>query len=173
MSKVLLLNATDEPIHICSWRKALLMLLKGKASCIGTIESINALDELVSQNNSTRPGVIKLNYEVAVSEKKLPFCRENILIRDNYTCQYCGQKFAARELTLDHVYPKSRLGPDIWENIVACCKECNGYKANRTPKEAGMRLIRRPFRPDGYMEFELQKHSDANIYEWSKYFKAS
>ena len=69
------------------------------------------------------------------------------------------------------VYPKSRFGPDIWENIVACCKECNQFKADRTPKEAGMKLLRRPFRPEDYIDFELKKYSKVDSDYWLNYLK--
>ena len=114
-----------------------------------------------------------MNYNVAVPNKELPFCRENIFIRDDFTCQYCGRKFGYDELTLDHVYPKSRSGPDIWENIVACCKECNQKKADRTPKEARMRLLRRPYRPKDYLKFELLKYPESIVKYWQEYFAVS
>ena len=84
---------------------------------------------------------------MAIPTKELPFSRTNIFKRDKYTCQYCGKHLEKDELTIDHVFPKSRMGPDIWENLVTCCKECNQKKANRTPKEAHMKLIKRPVRP--------------------------
>ncbi len=71
------------------------------------------------------------------------------------------------------MYPKSRLGPDSWENIVACCKECNQYKADRTPKEAGMKLLRRPARPIDGKLFELSKSSSKNVSQWIKYYKTA
>ena len=94
------------------------------------------IDEIESSIGETIiPNIIRLNYEIAVPDLELPFCRENIFVRDDYTCQYCGKHFPASELTLDHVYPKSRFGPDIWENIVACCERCNSEKGALTPEE--------------------------------------
>lgn len=164
MSKVLLLNSENEPLRICSWKRALVLLLKGKAECA---ESIRNIEDMINIDNTSIPRIIRLNYEVAVPFQELPFSKENIFTRDNYTCQYCGKKLNQSELTLDHVYPKSRLGPDIWENIVTCCKECNQYKADKTPKEAGMKLMRRPYRPKEYMEFEMQKCSYIDRQYWS------
>ena len=165
MSRVLLLNKEDEPLRICTWKRALKLLLKGKAQCAKSIKNI---EDYISINNTEIPRVIKLNYDVAVPYKELPFCRENVFVRDDYTCQYCGKKFPASELTLDHVFPKSRLGPDIWENIVTCCKDCNQYKADKTPKEAGMKLLRRPFRPKEYFKYEMKKYSFAEQAYWDK-----
>ena len=168
MNRVLLLNSENEPIRICSWKRAVVLLLKGKAECDKRIKDI---EDYINIDNASIPRVIKLNYDVAVPYKELPFPynRENVFVRDDYTCQYCGRKFPASELTLDHVFPKSRLGPDIWENIVTCCKECNQYKADRTPKEAGMKLLRRPFRPETYFEYEMKKYSDYEQLYWRQW----
>lgn len=167
MEQVLLLNFNEEPLHITTWRRALILLLKGKAECM---EKINTLDNCIKIDNTYIPRVIKLKYEMAIPKQELPFSRENIFKRDNYTCQYCGKKLPSSELTLDHVYPKSRLGPDTWENIVTCCKECNQYKANRTPKEAGMKLLRRAERPKDSKVFELTQSGNENIVYWKKYY---
>lgn len=170
MKKVLLLDSHNHPINICSWKRALILLLKGKAE---NARMLNDIDSMIRVDNILIPCVIKLTYELAVPFKELPFCRENILVRDNFVCQYCGKKFSAVDLTLDHVYPKSRFGPDIWENIVACCKECNQKKADRTPKEARMKLLRRPYRPKDYLMFEMQKYPQSLIKYWIEYFEAS
>jgi len=167
-AKVLLLNNENKPIQVCTWKQALLLIIKGKAEAFKIIDDI---DNITKCGDMIIPSIIRLNYEIAVPELELPFCRENIFIRDDYTCQYCGRKFSASELTLDHVYPKSRFGPDIWENIVACCKECNQYKADRTPKECGMKLLRRPYRPSEYIDFEFKKYRYESFY-WKKYLSA-
>ena len=80
-------------------------------------------------------------------KKEVRFTRHNIFERDQNTCQYCGNTFDRSELNLDHVVPRDQGGPTTWENIVCSCIECNTHKANRTPAEAGMRLIRKPKRP--------------------------
>ena len=170
MEQVLLLNSNEEPLHLTSWRRALVLLLKGKAECMEKIESI---ENYIKIDNTLIPKVIILKDYKAIPNTELPYSRENIFKRDEYTCQYCGKKLPGNELTLDHVYPKSRLGPDTWENIVACCKECNQYKADRTPKEAGMKLLRRPARPADGKLFELTKNSSKNIAHWIKYYKSA
>lgn len=76
-----------------------------------------------------------------------PFTRHNVWIRDKGTCQYCGKKLSLREMTYDHVIPQSDGGPTNWRNIVCSCQKCNNDKRNRTPEQAGMSLIRRPFAP--------------------------
>lgn len=168
MSKVLLLNNECEPLHITSWKRAIVLLIKGKAEYVDKIEKI---EDFIKIDNSYIPKTIKLTYDVAVPDLELPFSRENIFFRDDYTCQYCGKKLPGSELTLDHVYPKSRLGADIWENIATCCKECNQKKADRTPKEARMKLIKRPCRPSNYQLFELSKYNQADRECWEQYYK--
>ena len=170
MNKVLLLDNHNRPINICSWKRALVLLIKGKAE---VARKINDVENMIKVENYLIPRVIKLTYDLAVPYKELPFCRENILVRDEFVCQYCGKKFPASELTLDHVFPKSRLGPDIWENIVACCKECNQKKADRTPKEARMKLLRRPYRPKDYLLFELKKYPESIVKYWRMFFEMS
>lgn len=75
--------------------------------------------------------------------------------RDNNMCMYCGKRFSSSILTRDHVMPRSRKGPDIWENTVACCRRCNQFKGARTPEEAGMELLAVPFKPNIYEHFYL------------------
>jgi 5-methylcytosine-specific restriction endonuclease McrA len=90
------------------------------------------------------------------------FTRHNIFERDKNMCQYCGQLFERKDLNLDHVIPRDRGGPTTWENIVCSCIECNTQKANRTPQEAGIHLIRKPkrpkWRPFVQISFSLHKH---------------
>jgi 5-methylcytosine-specific restriction endonuclease McrA len=93
------------------------------------------------------PRVILLLFFDRLPKKEVKFTRHNIFERDRNTCQYCGRVFDRSELNLDHVIPRDRGGPTTWENIVCSCIACNTRKANRTPREAGMKLIRKPRRP--------------------------
>ena len=145
MKRVLLLDQNNHPLRVCSWKRALVLILKGKAQCA---KSISNIEDIINIDNTVIHRFNRLNYEVPVHDLELPY---------------------SRELSLDHVYPKSRLGPDIWENIVTCCKECNQYKADKTPKEAGMKLMRRPYRPDGYFEFEMLKYAPEDRYYWENW----
>lgn len=162
MKKVLLLNASYEPLNVCSWRRALILLLKGKA------EEVERYDSFINQNqNINIPSVIRLRYYVVVPYKELPFNRKNILHRDNYTCQYCGKVSAT--LSLDHIIPKSKGGKSTWENVVAACVRCNTLKADKTLQEAGMKLAKKPGRPVNYVRFELTKQSPDLFDKWEKY----
>ncbi len=80
-------------------------------------------------------------------KKQLRPTRQNVLLRDENTCQYCGKTPSKKELNLDHVVPKSKGGKNTWKNLVTSCKRCNSRKADRTPNEAGMKLLRNPFKP--------------------------
>lgn len=168
MSKVILLNNELEPLNITSWRRALVLLIKGKAECI---EKISTIEECIKIGDTYIPNTIKLTYDVAIPELELPFSRENIFERDGHICQYCGEKFNAYELTLDHVFPKSRGGKEDWENIATCCKKCNQKKADRTPEEANMPLLNQPKKPEDYWTFELAKINRADVKYIKDYYR--
>lgn len=161
MSKVLVLNASYEPLNITTWRRAVVLLIKDKA-------------EQVEHNGRCiyagfpLPTVIRLRHYVQIPYKEIPFTRRNILHRDSYSCQYCT--YTGDELTLDHIIPRSRGGGDSWENIVAACVRCNVRKGNRTPKEANMPLRHQPRRPYSSLHFEVSKQVKGGRHEeWRKY----
>jgi 5-methylcytosine-specific restriction endonuclease McrA len=79
--------------------------------------------------------------------QEMKFNRQNLLERDDFRCQYCGKNFPVKELNMDHVVPRDRGGRTSWENVVISCIKCNSKKSNRSPKEAGMRLLKEPKRP--------------------------
>jgi len=93
------------------------------------------------------PRVILLLFFDRLPHKEVKFTRHNIFERDRNTCQYCGRHFDRRDLNLDHIIPREHGGTTTWENIVCACISCNTRKANRTPMEAGMRLVKKPKRP--------------------------
>jgi 5-methylcytosine-specific restriction endonuclease McrA len=92
------------------------------------------------------PSVIRLSCFVRIPYKKVELSRKNILRRDNYQCQYCGTKNGI--ITIDHIVPKSRGGLDSWDNLVTACIKCNNKKANKTPEESEMKLLRKPRKPN-------------------------
>jgi 5-methylcytosine-specific restriction endonuclease McrA len=93
------------------------------------------------------PEVILLTRYDKFPDRQVPFNRRAIYNRDQYTCQYCGERPGSRELTIEHIVPKSKGGNTSWHNCVLACTSCNSKKANRTPEQANMPLIRQPFKP--------------------------
>lgn len=141
-ARVLILNASYEPLHVCSVRRAVALLMLEVAERVedaGTVlRSPTALFPV--------PSVIRLRrYVRGPMRKRVAFNRKNVFKRDDHTCQYCARH--TLDLTLDHVLPRSRGGPTTWENVVACCKPCNTRKRDRTPEEAHLSLLRRPYAP--------------------------
>lgn len=102
----------------------------------------------VSQNYPW-PSIIRLSHFVRVPYKKVVLTRKNILRRDSYKCVYCGRSDIP--LTVDHIVPKARGGTDSWENLVTACTICNNKKGDRTPEEARMDLLSKPFKPSHIM----------------------
>jgi 5-methylcytosine-specific restriction endonuclease McrA len=133
---VLVLNQNYEPLNVCNARRALVLVLRGKAE---VIEMGRA-----AFRTATRvvplPSVIRLVAMVRRPRPRVRLTRKEIFARDSWTCQYCGK--LTRDLTLDHVMPRHRGGAHTWENLVAACKPCNHKKAGRTPHEARMALMR-------------------------------
>ena len=93
------------------------------------------------------PTVLLLRGYDRMLMQEMKFNRQNLLERDDFRCQYCGKNFPVKELNMDHVVPRDRGGGTTWENVVISCIKCNSKKSNRSPKEAGMRLLKEPKRP--------------------------
>ena len=140
---VLVLNQNYEPLNICQVRRAIGLILNGKAEVIQNNSSIvrSPTFSMIS------PSVVRLAHMVKRPRPLARLTRQRVFSRDDYTCQYCGRQ--SRELTLDHVVPRYRGGEHSWENVVSACKSCNQRKAGRTPQEAKMKLLHKPFRPSG------------------------
>ncbi|HZE06456.1 MAG TPA: HNH endonuclease [Solirubrobacteraceae bacterium] len=139
---MLVLNATYEPINVCTVRRAVVLLLKEKAELIEQAEW-----QLHSATSTmARPAVIRLVAYVRIPRDthRRKITRRAVFARDDWTCQYCG---ARSNLTVDHVVPRSKGGTSTWENIVASCAPCNRRKGNAMPRQAGMRLLREPRTP--------------------------
>ncbi len=139
--QVLVLNQNYEPLNVTSWRRAITLVVLGKAVVVEEDSQY-----ITTPSTAIRmPSVVRLSYLVKRPLPELKLSRRGILTRDNYTCQYCGKR--TRNLTIDHVIPRERGGKHTWENLVACCPECNHKKGNRTPQQAGMKLLRKPQKP--------------------------
>lgn len=139
--RVLVLNAAYEVLGLASIKRGVLLVLAGVAEAL---EESGLYLNTPSQRIPV-PSVIRLRRMVRRSPREAPLNRRNILRRDRYTCQYCGRQ--GGDLTVDHVLPRSRGGRRVWENLVTACRSCNLRKGDRTPEEAGMRLLRPPKPP--------------------------
>ena len=141
----LLLNASFQPLQVISWQKALQLFFSGKVEIVETSDrEIHSVSLTIKM-----PLVIRLIKYVPQKNRKnvVRFSRNNVFLRDAYTCQYCHEKMPLSQLSMDHVHPIVKGGKKSWENIVTACRDCNLKKGGRTPEEAGMRLKTKPKQP--------------------------
>lgn len=141
--RTLVLNAGYEPLAVVTFRRALVLVLAGKASVLAECgEPVIGPTEVL-----VRPSVVLLHRYINVPyQYDAPVTRRGVLRRDNHLCCYCGRPAS----TVDHVLPRSRGGPATWENLVACCLRCNNAKGSRTPAQMGWQLNTVPRPPRGY-----------------------
>ncbi len=156
---VLVLNANFEPINVCTTRRAITLVLSGKASLV-----MNGRGEIHTVARSyPRPSIIRLEQMVKRPRPTVRLTKKEILRRDDYTCQYCGQR--TPYLTVDHVIPRRFGGQYVWENLVAACPACNHRKGSHTPEQVNMRLLRPPKAPPANAAYLFARHL-ANNEEW-------
>ena len=163
---VLVLNASYEPINICGARRALVLVLKG----IARTEEEHGLVLHAQWSCVAMPSVIRLLEYRRIPHQTRALSRKNILLRDRNTCQYCSTVLAPGELTLDHVIPRSRGGLSTWENLVACCHECNRRKGNRLLHELDdMKLQREPRSFSLHTSRQIMRMLGRGDDRWRKY----
>jgi len=162
---VLVLNATFEPINVTAVRRAMVLMLKGVAQA----EEISHTQVHSASRSLEVPSVIRLLAYRHIPQQTRALSRKNILLRDRNTCQFCKSILPASELTLDHVVPRSRGGRSSWENLVACCYQCNNRKGDRTPEEAGLALARRPRPFTLHTSRQLMRLIGNKDEKWRKY----
>ncbi|MEO7705506.1 MAG: HNH endonuclease [Thermoflexales bacterium] len=144
MRRVLVLNATYEPLSVVPMPRAVNLILFNKA------EMTEASDMMLHSVSMAMPAplVVRLLHYVRVPRNlPMPLSRRAVLLRDGFTCQYCGLQPGKEALTIDHILPRSRGGRTDWENVTTACGACNRKKGNRLPGEAGMALLHEPTRP--------------------------
>jgi len=141
--QVLVLDQGYAPHRVVHWQRAICMLFGGK------VEVLEEYEEIVRSPSVAIhvPAVVRLLNAARRRPRVVRFSRFNVLLRDSFTCQYCGQRPHARELTMDHVLPRAQGGSTRWTNVVAACRACNHQKGSRTPSEARMALSRSPHEP--------------------------
>lgn len=166
--KVLVLNSTFEPLHFCAARRAVVMVLTGRAE---QVESDGVMVHSFSRGLAC-PTVIRLTRHVRVPNwGVVSFSKKNVLRRDRRTCQYCGDN--GGEMTVDHIVPRSLGGVSSWTNVVAACKRCNLKKGNRLIDESGMKLVRKPYVPK-FISFVSAPGQipESFVNSWKKYLSA-
>ncbi|MBS1986185.1 MAG: HNH endonuclease [Bdellovibrionales bacterium] len=171
--RVLVLNASYEPIRIVHWQRAMVLALGGK------IEILESYPDVFVRTVSEKypvPAVIKLSrfFTLRKLRTKARFTRQHVFARDGFRCQYCKETFPSKELTLDHVVPLVRGGRTSWSNIVACCADCNQKKGGRTPQEAGLQLLKVPKEPQIGFIPDLLFYSNKSMPEpWRPFVNAT
>lgn len=162
---VLVLNNSFEAVNVVSARRGLTLVLGGKA----VVEVPSEVSVRTARLKIQLPSVIRLLvYRRVPLPQHRAISRKKLLLRDRHSCQYCGSPFLPKELTLDHVIPRSRGGESSWENLVACCHRCNNRKGSRTPAEAGMTLRKKPARVGLHMTHRLMM-TGAEDAAWEPY----
>lgn len=149
MQRALLLDRNYMALSVVSWKKAVKLMVKGKA------EPVDMTTEAVGTSVRHATGVFNVPTIIRLltvipwraHQGRMKFSRRNMLVRDNSECQYCGIHVGKHTATVDHVIPRSKGGKTDYLNCVTSCKDCNNKKGDRTPKEAGLRLKKKPRRP--------------------------
>lgn len=182
---VLLLNRFFAPVAVASARRALVLLYGGAARAVDDAgETHDFSDWRLLPVRQLDDGVPLVDGQVRVPRvlhlvryERLPSCRvrltrKNLLLRDDYQCQYCGRHPGIRELNIDHVLPRSRLGEDTWENLVVSCRACNLRKGRRTPLEAKMKLLKQPREPNWSTTRHILLLTKQPYVEWGPFLAA-
>lgn len=158
MQQTLVLDMGYQPHRVVSWQRAVELLFMGK------VEVLESYDDDIRSVSITikMPAVVRLLRKVS-RKRSIRFSRVNVATRDEYRCQYCGEHFPLKKLTYDHVVPRAQGGKTRWENIVCACYHCNERKADRTPGQAGMRLLKAPVKPSWLPVVTLQVDLRATI----------
>lgn len=142
-SRTLLLTPWCSPHKVISWQTAITLFYLDKADILESYD-----EDLSSPSMKMKmPAVARLKTSLDTVKRGVKFSRINLFTRDGFRCQYCGERKGMKELNYDHVLPRHSGGKTNWENIVTSCYPCNDRKANRTPQQARMKLIRQPYRP--------------------------
>jgi 5-methylcytosine-specific restriction endonuclease McrA len=140
MESILVLNSDYTPLNITTFKRAIILVIKGKAEIIKNDDNIIRSESITY----SKPLIIRLFDYISHKMKNLRVNRSRLYKRDNNECAYCGSK---KELTIDHIIPKSRGGKNTWNNLITCCLPCNLRKGDKTPEEARMPLRFQPRTP--------------------------
>ncbi len=156
--RVLVLNMDHSPVAVVTVQKAFILIILEKVSCLTYYESLTI--RTVSKEYQY-PAVIRLNEYKNIPFKGVLLNRNNLFRRDRGECQYCGSK---KNLTIDHVIPKSKGGKTNWSNLITACNRCNVTKGDKTPEQSGMMLRSKPFKPS--LAYFLAEYAERQAEEW-------
>lgn len=161
---VLVLNGNYAPINICTTRRAMGLILIGKANLVmdgrGIVRTVS--------KTFPKPSIIRLHHVIKRPRPCVKLSKREIFRRDQFRCQYCGQ--LAKNLTVDHVLPQHLGGKSNWSNLVTACATCNHQKGGYTLKHSGLKLRKKPQQPPGSAVYLFRKY--LNIYqEWEPYIQ--
>lgn len=172
MRRVLLLNSTYEPIKFIPDRKAVVLVLKGRAQ---TVAGPDGMPSVWSDRSFSTvsgrfdvPATLRLVNRANVKWRMPKFRKKVLFNRDGWRCQYCGKRVNRETAEVEHVIPMSRGGGSSWQNCTTACRPCNKTKGNRTPDEAGMRMLSRP-RPPHPLHFWDALRCDEWHGDWNEY----
>jgi 5-methylcytosine-specific restriction endonuclease McrA len=182
---VLVINRLYQPVQVTSARRAVLLLFGGSALALDDRGELHDFpswrrqpvrqddDAIPIVGGALRvPRVVHLRRYDRARRPVVRLTRKNVMLRDGHLCQYCAARLPTRDLNIDHVLPRSRGGPDSWENLVTACRECNLRKGRRTPEEASMRLLRQPFAPRWTVTMQILMGVQQPVKEWQPFLKA-
>lgn len=178
--EILKLNASYFPIGVAHWKSVMVDIITGvafpldieysedktKIEWFNVVRTFEEWAELPIREGDDYVNAVKSAYRLPpivvcskfnkIVHKKVIFpTKSNIWKRDNYTCQYSGKKLTKEELSIDHILPVSRGGKNTWENLVTCERSLNTWKADRTPREANLKLLSKPVKPTNGMVFSF------------------
>lgn len=163
--KTLLLNSTYEVLSFISEKKVFKLIFKDKAEIISNWE-----DAIFwGSGYMKHPSILKLKNYVKITATNTNFSRRVLIKRDKSICQYCDKKLVGEQITIDHIIPKCQGGGTSFTNCVVCCKKCNSVKADRTPEQANMTLLKKPTHPSYSNKLFLQDYQEIWHQDWSDY----
>lgn len=170
MNAVLVLDADYVPLRVEDWKKVICDSFLGKVEVVEysrdhTIKGVT--------REYPMPAVVRVLRRFRRDRQAIKFSRLNIYARDAFTCQYCANQFPSEDLTFDHVLPRAQGGRTTWENIVTCCIPCNATKANRTPEQAGIALLRQPKKPRWLPAVMVEMGRNKVPAEWAGYWNGT
>ncbi len=163
MENVIVLNADYSYLNSVSWENAITLIYKNVAI------AVKETNHIVSNVDKTFqffvPKVIKLvRFVNQVFKGRIPYSKRNVFIRDDFTCQYCGDKLTEKQCTIDHVIPRAKGGASKWDNCVCSCKRCNNLKADKSLSQISMNLKHHPIAPS-IADF-IRKKSRHFVIKW-------